>query len=181
MCFALFVIEPLIENLRAETYQLHYNIRSSRKLFNPLDVRAYLAEQAVMKVLRHYSFNHVKQFPDTWERNERGIFVNRENAPYHEFDEIGVTQESPVLIEVKAAKLNGFINKVPRAMELGKEVFPDQEYSLLVFFPFRYNKTKQIQKLEDTDGVYCIDTNWSRKAIGDAIDKFYRCRKNFQE
>jgi len=171
------MIKSIVNDLREESYQLYHNITTTRSLYNARDVRAHISEQSVMNILINYGFSQLNKFPKTngheWVRDNRGIYVNKNSDKLHEFDEIGTIKNQAIVLEVKSAKLNGFASKISRALDLANEAFPEQKPALLVFFPFRYNKTKQITTIENIENVYCIDTAWSRKSIGDAVNKYY--------
>ena len=163
-------INEVIDSLKDQDYSLDFSVPVSRKMYEHTDARSYFTERAVFEVLELYGAKPITDFSHlgngySWVRNDRGVIVYDGKDQVHEFDEVLSIDDVPVLVEVKASKLDGFSEKIPRALEIADKSFGEGVARLLVFFPHRYNSQSAIAKVDESPYVSGIDTGWSKKEL----------------
>jgi len=110
----------------------------------------------------------------TLERSAQGILVKDGVRSVHEFDlfatyDLGNGDEKgyPLIVEVKSLKLNGLTRKIPRALEIGRELFDTDDIGMLIFMPFYTNRQLEIAELQQHPGVRCVDLGYKKKRLKD--------------
>ena len=105
------------------------------------------------------------------QRTPVGVDVKVNSDLFHEFDGYYSFNGSSYFIEVKSNALNGFSQKIPRALEIAKSFNSE----ILLFFPCGVTDkafTARILEAENP-GLYCIDLGYRKKNFESFVSSLY--------
>ena len=85
-----------------------------------------------------------------------------------EFDGLVYYQRTPIIVEVKSSRLNGFAGKIQNRFELGRDIYSRKDVSMLLFFPFSSNKNHQaMERIHPR--LKCVNLGYKKRHLNDYV------------
>lgn len=104
--------------------------------------------------------------------SDNGVLVSdTKGETKHEFDFLGLYQETPYIIEVKSGKIAKYKGKIENAHFYAKKIYK-KDSELILFSPLKRNLRKTIFLLEDYPKVEIVDLGYEREELDETVKKF---------
>lgn len=177
----------LLELARISLTDLDLRTVTPTNINDPMDVKGSIAQRLTEEWLsRCPEVVFDQDFPRRvngylLERRSAGIVVCERGRVIHEYDFLIMQQGVPIIVEVKSLKLNGVQFKIPRALNIGRNVYGTQDIKMLIFFPAYTNKLADARDLQERfPEVRCVDLGYKKKQLWQSVQRFYE-RKGLKQ